>query len=68
MFVPLCVFLGSLSYAVCVNLLPSYKVPIDAIADAGYGTRGQATAVDELSESQRSGVTEKNEIIVEQAV
>lgn len=68
MFVPLCVFLGSLSYALCVNFVPSYKVPIDAIMNADYGSHGQSPAAGENSASQSSGIAEKHEVVVEETV
>ncbi|KAH7137773.1 major facilitator superfamily domain-containing protein [Dactylonectria macrodidyma] len=43
MFVPLIFFLGSLSYALCVNFWPWYRDLVDTVNEASIGTSGQSS-------------------------
>jgi len=37
--VPVCFFIAAWSYALCVNFVPYYRVPADAIGESSIGLR-----------------------------
>lgn len=43
MFVPLIFFLGSLSYALCINFWPWYRDLVDTVNEASIGTSSQSS-------------------------
>ncbi|PQE28914.1 glucose galactose transporter protein [Rutstroemia sp. NJR-2017a BBW] len=47
MFVPLCFFVGSLTYAVAVNFVPYYKKTVDAMTETDIGLHPTHTGADE---------------------
>lgn len=64
MFVPLIFFVGSLSYAICVNFVPSYVNTMDALTETDVGLHGHHST-DEETASGTKGIQEKN-VVVEQ--
>ncbi|KUL90241.1 hypothetical protein ZTR_01874 [Talaromyces verruculosus] len=65
MFVPLVFFVGSLSYAVCVNFVPSYVKTMDALTETDVGLHGHRST-DEETASGTGENREKNAVLVEQ--
>lgn len=65
MFVPLIFFLGSLSYAVCVNFVPAYVNTMDALTETDVGLHGHRST-DEETASGTGETQEKNAVLVEQ--
>lgn len=65
MFVPLIFFTGSLSYAICVNFVPSYVKTMDALTETDVGLHGHPSR-DEETASGTMKNQEKNAVIVEQ--
>jgi MFS transporter, FHS family, L-fucose permease len=59
MFVPLIFFLGSLSYAICVNFVPYYRDTIDAVNDTPVGVQPRG-----LGDVEAPGV-EKHHVVEE---
>ncbi|KAM3085252.1 hypothetical protein ACMFMG_003682 [Clarireedia jacksonii] len=47
MFVPMCFFVGSLTYAVAVNFIPYYKKTVDALTETDIGLQGHSRTTDE---------------------
>lgn len=55
MAVPLAFFLGALSYAVCVNFVPSYRDPADKFSTAKIGLEPIATKDEESGSGEEGG-------------
>jgi len=63
MFVPMCFFVGSLTYAFAVNFVPYYTRTMDALTDTQIGLQGHTHTTDE--ETRGSDLQEKNAVIIE---
>ncbi len=60
MVVPVCWFVITWSYAVCVNFVPSYRDPADALGSSDIGMSNETKKVDEESHPQVSHVERGN--------
>lgn len=65
MFVPLIFFVGSLSYAICVNFVPSYVNTMDALTETDLGLQGHRS-IDEETVGGTMESQEKKAVLIEQ--
>ncbi|PQE15467.1 glucose galactose transporter protein [Rutstroemia sp. NJR-2017a BVV2] len=63
MFVPMCFFVGSLTYAIAVNFVPYYKKTVDALTetDIGLHTADEEAARSETQEEKAAAAFEHKE-------
>jgi FHS family L-fucose permease-like MFS transporter len=55
MFVPMCFFVGSLTYAIAVNFVPYYKKTVDAMTETDIGLQAHShTADEEVGQEEKS--------------
>lgn len=58
MVVPLCFFVAAWTYALCVNFVPSYRIPVDSLGAAKIGVENVGASDEENSPERKEGFAE----------
>ena len=56
MVVPLAFMLAALTYPICINFLPNYRIPADALGSSDIGTSGGGVADGKMESDEEAQV------------